>query len=64
MGLAFTGMTAGQRSLLESWLAELVTKLSPTSYTPPARSSTHAGFRILGRACGEHALPMRGGYYS
>jgi hypothetical protein len=31
MGLAFTEMTAGQRSLLEGWLAELVTKLRPTS---------------------------------
>jgi hypothetical protein len=31
MGLAFTEMTADQRSLLESWLAELVTKLRPTS---------------------------------
>ena len=30
MGLAFTEMTADQRSLLESWLAELVTKLRPT----------------------------------
>jgi len=31
MGLAFTEMTDEQRSLLESWLAELVTKLKPTS---------------------------------
>jgi hypothetical protein len=31
MGLAFTEMTGEQRSLLESWLAELVTKLKPTS---------------------------------
>ena len=31
MGLAFTEMTGDQRSLLESWLAELVTKLRPTS---------------------------------
>jgi hypothetical protein len=31
MGLAFTEMTRDQRSLLESWLAELVTKLRPTS---------------------------------
>jgi len=31
MGLAFTEMTADQRSLLESWLAELVTKLIPSS---------------------------------
>jgi hypothetical protein len=31
MGLAFTEMTADQRSLLENWLAELVTKLIPSS---------------------------------
>ena len=31
MGLAFTEMTNDQRSLLESWLADLVTKLRPTS---------------------------------
>jgi PilZ domain-containing protein len=31
MGLAFTEMTGEQRSLLESWLVELVTKLKPTS---------------------------------
>ena len=31
MGLAFTEMKVDQRSLLESWLAELVTKLRPTS---------------------------------
>jgi hypothetical protein len=31
MGLAFTEMTGEQRSLLESWLAELVTKLKLTS---------------------------------
>jgi hypothetical protein len=31
MGLAFTEMKDDQRSLLESWLAELVTKLRPTS---------------------------------
>jgi hypothetical protein len=31
MGLAFTEMTDVQRSVLESWLAELITKLSPTS---------------------------------
>jgi hypothetical protein len=31
MGLALTEMTDEQRSLLESWLAERVTKLKPTS---------------------------------
>lgn len=31
MGLAFTEMTPNQRSLLEGWLAELVTQLRPTS---------------------------------
>jgi hypothetical protein len=31
MGLVFTEMTGDQRSLLESWLTELVTKLKPTS---------------------------------
>jgi PilZ domain len=31
MGLAFIEMTNDQRSLLESWLADLVTKLRPTS---------------------------------
>jgi hypothetical protein len=31
MGLAFTEMPTNQRSLLEGWLAELVTKLRPTS---------------------------------
>jgi hypothetical protein len=31
MGLAFTVMTPNQRSLLEGWLAELVTQLRPTS---------------------------------
>jgi hypothetical protein len=31
MGLAFTEMMPNQRSLLEGWLAELVTKLRPAS---------------------------------
>jgi hypothetical protein len=31
MGLAFTEMTLNQRSLLEGWLAEIVTQLRPTS---------------------------------
>ena len=31
MGLAFTEMTLNQRSLLEAWLAEIVTQLRPTS---------------------------------
>ena len=31
MGLAFTEMTAEERSLLENWLAELVTQLKTTS---------------------------------
>lgn len=30
MGLAFAEMTPNQRSLLEAWLAELVTQLRPT----------------------------------
>jgi len=29
MGLAFTEMTPDQRSLLETWLAEIVSQLSP-----------------------------------
>ena len=31
MGLAFTEMTPGQRSLLEDWLAEIVSQLRPVS---------------------------------
>ena len=31
MGLAFTKMTLSQRSLLEGWLTELVTRLKPDS---------------------------------
>ncbi len=31
MGLAFIGMTPDQRSLLESWLAEIVSQLRPVS---------------------------------
>jgi hypothetical protein len=31
MGLAFTEMTADQRSLLETWLAEIVSQLRPVS---------------------------------
>jgi hypothetical protein len=31
MGLAFTEMTAEQRSLLEDWLAEIVRQLRPVS---------------------------------
>jgi hypothetical protein len=31
MGLAFTDMTSDQRSLLEAWLAEIVTQLRPVS---------------------------------
>jgi len=31
MGLAFTEMTAGQRSLLEDWLVEIVSQLRPVS---------------------------------
>ena len=31
MGLAFTDMTSAHRAILEGWLAELVTKLRPTS---------------------------------
>jgi hypothetical protein len=31
MGLAFTEMTPDQRSLLETWLAEIVSQLSPVS---------------------------------
>jgi hypothetical protein len=31
MGLAFTVMAPDQRSILEAWLAEIVTKLKPTS---------------------------------
>jgi hypothetical protein len=31
MGLAFTEMTPDQRSLLEAWLAEIVSQLSPVS---------------------------------
>jgi hypothetical protein len=31
MGLAFTEIAPGQRSLLESWLAELVIQLKPVS---------------------------------
>jgi hypothetical protein len=31
MGLAFTEMSLNQRSLLEGWLAEIVTQLKPTS---------------------------------
>ncbi len=31
MGLAFTDMAPKQRSLLEDWLAEIVTQLKPTS---------------------------------
>jgi hypothetical protein len=31
MGLAFTEMTADQRSLLEDWLAEVVSQLRPVS---------------------------------
>ena len=31
MGLAFTEMTTEQRSLLESWLAEIVSQLRPVS---------------------------------
>jgi hypothetical protein len=29
MGLAFTDMTSGQRSLLEAWLTEIVSQLRP-----------------------------------
>jgi hypothetical protein len=31
MGLAFTEMTPDQRSLLEAWLAEIVSQLRPVS---------------------------------
>ena len=31
IGLAFTEMTPGQRSLLEDWLAEIVSQLRPVS---------------------------------
>jgi hypothetical protein len=31
MGLAFTDVTAGQRSVLEAWLAEIVSQLRPVS---------------------------------
>jgi hypothetical protein len=31
MGLAFTVMTPDQRSLLETWLAEIVSQLRPVS---------------------------------
>lgn len=31
MGLAFTEMTPDQRSLLEDWLAEIVSQLRPVS---------------------------------
>jgi hypothetical protein len=31
MGLAFTEMTPAQRSILEAWLAEIVTQLRPVS---------------------------------